>query len=81
MLIEYKPNRPLRSVGSSQLETPRVQNQGESAFSYFAACSWNLLPEEIRCAKTFKSRLKTHLQTRFQKSWDTVQIVNKKGMQ
>ncbi len=82
MLIEYKPNRPLRSVGSSQLEIPRVHTkQGESAFSYFAACSWNLLPEEIRCAKTFKSRLKTHLQTRFQKSWDTVQIVNKKGMQ
>ncbi len=33
-------------------------------FSYFAARSWNQLPEEIRCAKTlatFKSRLKTHL--------------------
>ncbi len=25
--------------------------------------------------------LQTDLQTRFQKSWDTVQIVNKKGMQ
>ncbi len=24
---------------------------------------------------------KTYVQTRFQKSWDTVQIVNKKGMQ
>ncbi len=65
MLTEYKPNRPLRSVGSSQLEIPRVHSkQGESAFSYFAAHSWNQLPEEIRCAKTlatFKSRLKTHL--------------------
>ncbi len=65
MLTEYKPNRPLRSLGSSQLETPRVHTeQGESAFSYFAACSWNQLPEEIRYAKTlatFKSRLKTHL--------------------
>ncbi len=65
MLTEYKPNRPFRSVGSSQLEIPRVHTkQGESAFSYFAACSWNQLPEEIRCAKTlatFKSRLKTHL--------------------
>ncbi len=37
MLTEYKPNRPLRSVGSSQLEIPRVHTkQGESAFSYFA---------------------------------------------
>ncbi len=33
MLTEYKPNRPLRSVGSSQLEIPRVHTkQGESAF-------------------------------------------------
>ncbi len=62
MLTEYKPNRPLRL---SQLEIPRVHTkQGESAFSYYAARSWNQLPEEIRCAKTlatFKSRLKTHL--------------------
>ncbi len=65
MLTEYKPNRPLRSLGLSQLETPRVHTkQGESAFSYYAARSWNQLPEEIRCAKTlatFKPRLKTHL--------------------
>ncbi len=65
MLTEYKPNRPLRSLGSSQLEIPRVQTkQGESAFSYYAARSWNQLPEEIRCAKTlatFKSSRKTHL--------------------
>ncbi len=65
MLTEYKPNRPLRLLGSSQLEIPRVHTkQGESAFSYYAARSWNQLPEEIRCAKTlatFKSRLKTHL--------------------
>ncbi len=64
MLTEYKPNRPLRSLGSSQLEIPRVHTkQGESAFSYYAA-RWNQLPEEIRCAKTlatFKSSLKTHL--------------------
>ncbi len=38
MLTEYKPNRPLRSLGSSQLEITRVHTkQGESAFSYFAA--------------------------------------------
>ncbi len=65
MLTEYKPNRPLRSLGSSQLEIPRVHTkQGESAFSYYAARSWNQLPEEIRCAKTlatFKPRLKTRL--------------------
>ncbi len=33
MLTEYKHNRPLRSLGSSQLEIPRVHTkQGESAF-------------------------------------------------
>ncbi len=65
MLTEYKPKRPLRPVGWSQLEIPSVHTkQGECAFSYVAARSWNQLPEEIRCAKTldtFKSRLKTHL--------------------
>ncbi len=55
MLTEYKPNRPLRSLGSSQLEIPRVHTkQGESAFIYYAARSSNQLPEEIKCAKTFK---------------------------
>ncbi len=65
MPTEYEHNRPLRSLWSNQLEIPRVHTkQGESAFSYYAARSWNQLPEEIRCAKTlatFKSRLKTHL--------------------
>ncbi len=65
LLTEYKPNRPLRSLGSSQSEIPRVHTkQGESVFSYFAGRSWNQLPEDIRCAKTlatFKSRLQTHL--------------------
>ncbi len=46
MLTEYKPNRPLRSLESSQLETPRVHTkQGESAFSYFAARIWDLNPD------------------------------------
>ncbi len=37
MLTEYKPNIPLRSVGSSQLEISSVHTkQGESAFSYYA---------------------------------------------
>ncbi len=49
MLTEYKPNRPLRSLASSQLETPRVHTkQEESAFRYYAARSWNQLPKEIR---------------------------------
>ncbi len=65
MPTEYEHYRPLRSLGSNQLEIPRVHTkQGESAFSYYATRSWNQLPEEIRCAKTlatFKSRLKTHL--------------------
>ncbi len=65
MLTEYKPNRPLRSLGLSKLEMPRVHTkQGESAFSYCATRSCSHLPEEIRSAKTlatFKSRLKTHL--------------------
>ncbi len=65
MLTEYKPNRPLRSLGSSQLEISRVHTkQGEFTISYFASRSLNQLPEGIRCAKTlatFKSRLKTHL--------------------
>ncbi len=47
MLTEYKANRPLRSVGSSQLEIPRVHTkQGESAFKTLAI---------------FKPRLKTRL--------------------
>ncbi len=47
MLTEYKPNRPLRSVGSSQLGIPRVHTkQGESAFS--STRSWNQLPEELK---------------------------------
>ena len=37
MLTEYKPNRSLRSLGSYQLEIPRVHSKhGESAFSYYA---------------------------------------------
>ena len=53
MLAEYKPNRPLRSLGSSQkLQTPRFHSkQGESTFSYYATRCWNHLPAEIRCAK------------------------------
>ncbi len=42
MLNEYKSNRPLRSLGSSQLEIPRTRTkQRESTFSYYAVRSWN----------------------------------------
>ncbi len=51
----------LRERGNERQVVPRVHTkQGESAFSYYAARSWNQLPEEIRCAKTlatFKSKL------------------------
>ncbi len=59
MLTEYKPYRPLRSLGSSLL-------------CYYAAHSWKQLPEEITCTKTlaiFKSRLKTHLFSRAFVEW------------
>ncbi len=40
MLTEYKPNRALRSVASSQLEIPRVHSkQEESAFSCYEPAS------------------------------------------
>ncbi len=64
MLTEYKPNRPQISRIESVRNTKGSHKKGESAFSYFAARSWNQLPEEIRCAKTlatFKSSLKTQL--------------------
>ncbi len=42
MLNEYKSNRPLRSLGSSQLEIPRTRTkQRESTCSYYAVRSWN----------------------------------------
>ncbi len=48
-LVWTHSNRPLRSLGSSQLEITRVHTkQGDSAFSYYATHSWNQLPEEIR---------------------------------
>jgi len=38
MLTEYKPNRSLRSLGSHQLEIPRVHSKhGESAFNHAAS--------------------------------------------
>ncbi len=60
MITDYKPNRTLRSVGSSQLEIQRVNTKTRGV--RFRSC--NRLPEEIRYSKTlatFKSRHKTHL--------------------
>ncbi len=48
MLTEYKPNRALRSLGSSQLETPRVHTKQGSLL----LAIMKQLPEEIRCAET-----------------------------
>ncbi len=40
-MTEYKPNRPLRSLGSSQLEIPRGHTkEGESAFSHYVGTSF-----------------------------------------
>ena len=65
LLVEYKPSRSLRSLGSSQLVEPRVRTkQSELAFSYSAVHRWNKLPLDIKCAPTldtFKVKLKTLL--------------------
>ena len=65
LLLPYIPARPLRSAGTSLLNTPRVKTKhGESAFSYSASCIWNKLPEELKQAQTlniFKTRLKTFM--------------------
>ena len=65
LLLHYIPARPLRSAGTSLLNTPRVKTKhGESAFSYSASCIWNKLPEELKQAQTlniFKTRLKTFM--------------------
>jgi len=59
MLTEYKPNRSLRSLGSHQLEIPRVHSKhGESAFSYYAGTSFQRR-SGVLLVVTFKSKLKT----------------------
>ena len=65
MLVEYKPNRALRSTDSGQIVEHRVKTRhGEAAFSRYAAHNWNKLPAELKSAPTvgtFKSQLKTFL--------------------
>ena len=62
---EYTPSWALRSMASGQLVEHRVQTErGEAAFRCYAACNWNKLPEDLRCAinvAILKSRLKTFL--------------------
>ncbi len=48
--------------------------------SYFCKII-NILQILKGVCKVLTSTVCMHVQTRFQKSWDTVQIVNKKGMQ
>ncbi|KAF7651872.1 hypothetical protein LDENG_00104180 [Lucifuga dentata] len=67
MLWQYEPSRPLSSSGTDLLAVPRVKTKhGEAAFSYYAANTWNKLPDDLRLAPTltaFKSRLKTFMFT------------------
>ena len=61
MFEKYKPSRAPRSMDSDQLVKPRVQTKfGEEAFSYYAACNWNKLPEDLRGAPQ-KNKIKTRL--------------------
>lgn len=57
---QYETIRPLRS--SFLLVSPRFKSKvGEEAFGFYSLSSWNNLPDCIRCAPLFKSRLKTFL--------------------
>ncbi len=48
-------------------------------FVYICKISINMV--NILVQSNVKKNINIYIQTRFQKSWDTVQIVNKKGMQ
>ena len=67
MLTIHSDRRPLRSNSSAtQLIEPFTSHVtfADRAFSVYAPCLWNSLPEDIRNAESimvFKSLLKTHL--------------------
>ena len=65
-LIEtHNPKRALRSCDKNLLIVPRSRTRyGDRAFSKAAPSLWNVLPQNIKSAKTvaeFKKLLKTHL--------------------
>ena len=66
LLIQYKPERTLRSSKKSLFYVPQTMTKsyGERSFSYAATVLWNNLPEYLRNIETyekFRSNLKTHL--------------------
>ena len=65
-LIEMYQPSTLRSASRSLLRSQKAktENYGGRAFSFVAPKLWNVLPEDIKNAKTvicFKNKLKTHL--------------------
>lgn len=49
VLIGYKPNKSLKSLGLSRIKICKVHSKhAETALSYYATHSWNQLPENIR---------------------------------
>ena len=70
-LLQYrKTGKSLRSETKKLLDTPktRTTSYGDRAFSVCAPVLWNKLPDDLRYEtelSTFKSKLKTHLFTKF----------------
>ena len=62
LLVEYKPSRALRSLGSSHLLEPHVKSkQGQNAFSHYFVHRWNKRPVDFQCSPTldtFEVKLK-----------------------
>ena len=66
LLVQYTPERELRSSDKELLVIPRsrLSSMGGRAFSALAPRVWNTLPLSLRNAQTvasFKASLKTHL--------------------
>lgn len=65
MLVPCKSFRTLRTSATGQLVIPRVRTEhGEAAFQFYAAKTWNNLPDDVRQALTLtilNSKLKTFL--------------------
>ena len=65
MLNKYRPSRTLRSQNTLTLVTPRIKTvkYGQRCYKHTAPSLWNVLPSNIREARTiytFKKLLKTH---------------------